>query len=132
MNLYKITAIINGEQYEIILEAASPEAVLDSALDKAIAQLNVDHSDIAHIETTEIDEDQWMRLNGQPELFDTNTFTHTVYCFTDKAQTAHFTKPSAAAAYANKLLRQKLQCKIYPYREPKRHIDYVAERGSDF
>ena len=113
MNLYKITAKIKGEQWEIILNALTPETALDDALNKATAQLNVGYSDIAHVETIELGEDQWMRLNGQPELFDTNHFTHTVYCFADKTKTAHFTKQSAAVTYANKLLRQKLRCKIF-------------------
>lgn len=56
------------------------------------------------------------------------TYTHTVRCFDDKTLTKHFAFVNQAAAYANQLLRAGHKCKIYPYREPKKYIDYVAER----
>jgi len=131
MNLYKIIANIEHEKWYTIIEAITLKIAHDKALSALSVQLNIDDTDAIDLEVTELGQDQWMRLNDQPELFNTSTFTHTVYCFTDKALTAHLTSQSAAAAYANKLLRQKHQCKIYPYSEQRSHIDYVAERGPD-
>ena len=131
MNLYKGTARILSEQWYIILEAITLKAAEDSALSKISAQLNVHNTDNIELEVAELGQDQWMRENNQPELFDTDDFTLTVYCFTDKEKTAHFHALNAATSYANKLLKQKHKCKIYTYRESKSRIDYVAERGPD-
>jgi hypothetical protein len=59
----------------------------------------------------------------------TETFTHTVYCFTDKTRSKHFVTLARATEYANKLLVLGHKCKIYPYRLPRKYVDILAERG---
>lgn len=59
----------------------------------------------------------------------TPVYTHTVRCFDDKKLTQNFTDIKRASKYANELLQAGHKCKIYPYREPKRYIDVLAERG---
>lgn len=59
----------------------------------------------------------------------TPVYTHTVRCFDQKDLTKPFTNIKQATKYANQLLRDGHKIKIYPYREPKRYIDYLAERG---
>lgn len=58
-------------------------------------------------------------------------YTHTVVCFNDKTLTQSFDNIEKAVKYANKLLRKKHQCKIYPYRPKKSYVDYIAQRGPD-
>lgn len=55
-------------------------------------------------------------------------FTHTVVCFSDGNARQNFYNVFDAAAYANELLRQGKKCKIYPYRQPMRPVDYDAAR----
>jgi len=57
------------------------------------------------------------------------TFTHTVYCFSDKTRSKNFINLPRATEYANKLLSSDHKCKIYPYRQPHSYVDIIAERG---
>lgn len=58
----------------------------------------------------------------------TESFTHTVLCFTDKGKRKNFTNKQEAIDYANSLLREGHKCKVYPYRPPKKYIDIMLER----
>jgi hypothetical protein len=56
-------------------------------------------------------------------------YTHTVHCFDDKLLRKHFAGIEAATEYANELLGQGYKVKIYPYRQPRKYIDILVERG---
>lgn len=61
----------------------------------------------------------------------TQNYTHTVVCFDDKTLTKSVEGVEEAAEYANKLLKENHQVKIYPYRPKKSYVDIVAKRGPD-
>lgn len=65
-------------------------------------------------------------------MSDQPTYTHTVHDFTDKSRRKHCTSLAEATDYANDLLRQGHQVKIYDYKPARRYVDVLAERGPDF
>jgi hypothetical protein len=74
----------------------------------------------------------WLMENTEVLMSDQPNYQWTVIDFTDRSQTKHFvqkTGKAGAVAYVNSLLRAGHKAKIYPYREPRRYVDIVAERG---
>ena len=56
------------------------------------------------------------------------TNTHRVVVFSDKTKTQEFPSVLAAVKYANSLLRQNVNCKIYPITERRGYTDVLIER----
>lgn len=54
-------------------------------------------------------------------------YTHTVVCFTEDNKRYDCASHQQAIDKANALLRLGHRCKIYPYRPPRRYVDFVAE-----
>lgn len=57
-------------------------------------------------------------------------YVKTVHCFTDPNRRKHFEDVAEAAAYANELLRQGYQVKLYDFKSWT-YADSLARRGPD-
>ena len=59
-------------------------------------------------------------------------YKHTVRCFSDRSLDAHFEQMKDAIEHVNGLLAQGYKAKLYPFRPPKRYVDFLAENEEQF